>query len=497
MRKLIRKISDKPVEVLGSGGAYWFLAGIILFAFFFRLYFVFQTNFLVNDSYFGVRQVESIASNFSPIKYDDLSYGGREFVFNSLFYYIIGFFSLFSSSFALKVLPIIFSVSIVLIVYLMGMELTGNKLSSLISALLAGFIPVHVHKVLNHLSIYSLAVPLFFFMLYCLIKVDFDKKYASYLIVLSFALPLLHPVSFLLSLSMVFYFILNVIGNISMSRLKKEIILFSTLLVFLINFIIYKKAFLEQGIGVVWQNIPNRILGDYFVSFDITNAIFFIGLIPLMLGIIGFFYGFNKKKDVAVLLSSLSLSVFFLLSLKLISLEVGLIFLGFSLSVFSSLALSRVFSSLRDTKFHKYENLVFSCLFLFVLFFSIIPAAKFGSEIADSSLSKKEFLVFSWLKDNSLENETVMAPVVYGQVINYFSGRKSVIDEYYLLAPDVNERYEDVNRVYNSKSEVKALEILREYNAGYIYVPKDIDLEYVKDNKCFKKRKDGLYKVLC
>jgi len=46
MKKLIKKISEKPAEVLGiKKGVYWFLIGIILFAFLFRLYFAFQTDF--------------------------------------------------------------------------------------------------------------------------------------------------------------------------------------------------------------------------------------------------------------------------------------------------------------------------------------------------------------------------------------------------------------------------------------------------------------------
>jgi len=47
-------------------------------------------------------------------------------------------------------------------------------------------------------------------------------------------------------------------------------------------------------------------------------------------------------------------------------------------------------------------------------------------------------------------------------------------------------------------SEVKALEVLNEYDVQYLYIPKDVDkLDYVKDGKCFRRRKEGLYKVLC
>jgi len=172
----------------------WLLISIFLLILFFRLFFVLQVEGFTTNAYFNIKQLDYINENKVPMNYDELSYGGRHVLVTPGFYYVLSFFDLFlPSQFVLKILPELFLAMLVFIVFSISMAITNNKNASLFAALISGFIPLLVERTINAVSVYSLVLPLMFYMFYCLIKMVDDKKYISYFIISSFILPLVHP----------------------------------------------------------------------------------------------------------------------------------------------------------------------------------------------------------------------------------------------------------------------------------------------------------------
>ena len=76
------------------------------------------------DSYFSLRQVEHIKSTGLPLYQDPLSYSGKTQLFAPLFYYILAFFSLvIPLEIVAKVIPNIFAVLIMALVYFMSLKI--------------------------------------------------------------------------------------------------------------------------------------------------------------------------------------------------------------------------------------------------------------------------------------------------------------------------------------------------------------------------------------
>ncbi|QQG38443.1 MAG: hypothetical protein HYS32_02435 [Candidatus Woesearchaeota archaeon] len=482
---------------------HYILAVIFLSAVIFQSYFVFQTNTFSSDSaYFNIRQVESIGENGKPILKDELSYGEKINLLSPVFHYILSVFSF--SKINYKLIPIILMSLIVFVVYLISFSITKDKKASLIAAFISAFIPIYISKTLNQFSIYSIATPLFFFTIYYFILLDKDKKYVNHLVWLSFLLPLIHPIALILPLSFFFYVILTTTESINISKREKEVIIFSTLAILLIESLIYKKAFVEYGLNILFQNIPREILGSYFKDLSLINTILSLGVIPLVLGVIGLYFGYIRKKKSVYILTSIIVSVFSLLLLKYIDISTGLTFLGISLVVLSSIIISDFLTFIRETKISKIENPSVAILVVLIILLSIVPSAFFASDVISSSYPNEDIETLQWIEQNTFSGSVVLAPLEYGHLITSISKRVNILDSNFLMAPLPSQRLIDVNEVYTTPSKVKASEIINKYEVNYILLTPKIKeklkiekLAYLENEKCFEEVKEGVIKVLC
>ena len=55
---------------------------------------------------------------------------------------------------------------------------------------------------------------------------------------------------------------------------------------------IYKKALLQHGISIIWQNLPPMLYQQSFVGLNIIDAILKIGLLPFIFGLVVVYKGF-------------------------------------------------------------------------------------------------------------------------------------------------------------------------------------------------------------
>jgi len=472
----------------------YLLVLIFTAVFLFQVFFAFNTPYLGDgDAYFNLRNIEHIRDNFFPMFYDDLGFGGRYDFFPPLFFYVM---ALMPFAFLLKLVPILFMTSLVVIVYFLAKNISGNKNAALLSSLMAGFLPVLYFEVFNKLSILTLFVPLVFYSIYCFRRVG-EKNYMNYFIILSFVLPLLHPLAFLFSFSLLLSFLFADLESIKLDKLRREMILFSVFITLFFGFLFFKNPFLDLGLKVIWQNVPSGVLVDYFRNFSVLDTLYKVGFLPVILGSGGIVLSFLKyKKQSSLLVNSLFFATLVLLLLRLIKFEVGLIFLGVCLVVLSSLFVDKLMKYIKLTKF-SYFGRYFNLLFVFLVLFSlIIPCYFVADSVIKETISKDEFDVLFSLR-RTPQDSVILSSVEEGDYITAISERKNVVDSHFLFVNDANERYDDVQRIFTTSSEVVALRLMDKYDVRYIYISdktKEIynvdKMVYLNNEGCF----DEVYK---
>lgn len=482
-----------------------FLIAIFFVILLSRLYFIYQTPYLENDGYFVQRYVQNIMDTSKPIFYDTLSYNGRESLYSPIYYYILSFFGmLLGIETALKLIPSIFISSLVFIVYGLSKKINNNNNLSLFIALMSGFVPILFVETLINASIYTLVIPLTFYLLYLFIDIDKDK-HSSKFVFFSLLLAAIHPSSMLFSLGLITYYLLSLSESSKISNLKNELIIFNVFSTFFIQFIIYKKAFLEYGLGVIWNNVPLQILSSYF-DLSLLTLIYQVGALSLMFGLWGLITGIIKKRDKLLLFGGFILSILLLLWLRLIDSRIGLSFLSIALVVASTVALNDFSNYIQKTKISSYGIAFLIIIFLLLTTSLVVPSYYLASQRIDKDVpSAYDILVLDWVNKNSLPDVTILAPLGKGHIITAVAGKRNVMDNNFLFAPDSSQRYEDINNIYSTKSETEVLKLIQKYNIDYIFIPIETELEYGKvgwidDTNCFEGIFFGtpkVYKVLC
>ena len=474
-----------------------------------RLFIAFQNKNFDPEAYFVLRNVEHIRYHFIPLFSDELSYGGRTLIFAPFYYYVLAIFNLFLPiNIVSKILPNIFASSLVIIAYLISYEITKNKHAALFAALLSGFIPVFYSETIYNASIYTLVIPLTFLSLYFFMKINDNPKSVIPFLFTIALLRYTHASIILLVLAMLFYLVLVYSENLKQSKPELEVILFITFIVIWSLFIAYKKAFLMHGPFLVWQNIPQKILSSYFSDITLFEAIYQIGIIPIIFGIfIIYKYIFKEKNKSLYLLISFVVPMFFLLWFKLVELKVGLIFLGVVLVLLSA-QFYKIFSTyITKTKFFRYQWLFILVLIIAFIFTSFVPSVYYALYEDKSVVNEQEINALVWLRDNTNKDDVVLATVDEGYLITYFAERRNVADPHFLLVKDINQRYNDIEAIYKTSLKTQAIKILNNYDVNYIYfsdrVKKQFNIEnlgFVGDDSCFERvyaDKIEIYKSRC
>lgn len=475
-----------------------------------RLYIVFQEpNFTDDKSYYNLRQVDHIIKNKVPIFDDPLSYGGRSLVYAPLFHYILAFFSLFMPlMFVGKIIPNIFISFIVVVIYLIIVELTNSRKAALLTALIAGFIPVLYSETINTVSEHSLTIPLTFLMVYLFMKIKKEKAYTKSYIYILILLSLISPSVFIIALGMAFFIFFVFIEKLKQDRAELEVIIFSILYIVWSQFLIHKKAFLAHGQELIRQNIPESLLVEYFAQLTAAKMIYLIGILPFFFGIyIIYKYLFREKNRDLYLIFGFILSMMFLLLLKLIPLNLGLMYLGLFLMVLFGKYLKLFISYIQKTRVARLESLfIISLLFVFLIT-SIIPSIVLAKDRMAESFSEQEIKAMIWIKKNTEKDSVILATLEEGHLITAIAERRNVADSNFLLIQNADIKVGDVDTFYKVRFETDAINILNSYGVDYIYfsdiAKKKYNIEklvFTSNYKCFKLVYDEgveIYKSQC
>jgi hypothetical protein len=367
---------------------------------------------------------------------------------------------------------------------------------------------VYFANTINSVSVYSLVIPLVFFIIYCFFMIKKDEKYIIYFVLAIFFLTLTHSSAILFIPVFIIYLLLVKFEHLHMRRPEVELIIFSTMLIIWLNFIIYKNAFLLHGQNLIWQNIPPEILGKYFSQLSIMDALYYIGLIPFFLGVVVIYrYTFKKKSRHVYFLMSFALSSLFLLWFKLIQLRTGLIFLGLILVLLFGKYYPELIDFIDKTRISRMKKYIIALIFVVFLFNSVWPSIVYASETIKNSPSKKEINAFLWLKENTEKDVVVLGSLDDGFIINAVAERKNVLDRNFMLIENAEQRLEDIREIYTTPYETEAIPLLNKYNIKYIIISKNViedygisEIDYSSDEKCFELVYDQevrIYKSLC
>ena len=489
---------------------YCLLALVFAFSLGVRLYFAFQSpTFTGGDAYFTIRQVEHIRHTGLPIFEDDLSYGGRMYIFPPFFHYVLAFFNLFLPiTIVGKVIPNIFASSIVFVVYLIAENITKNRTSAFFASVLAAFIPIYMSATTNTISPYSLVLPLLASMVYCFLRIG-EKRYVYQYLILFIILILTHHSIVLWLVSLLIYLILLKLENLPQDRKEMEVIVFSLFFFVWLQVVFFKKLFLFHGPAVIWQNIPKDILAYYFMRTNILTIITMVGTIPLLYGIYAVSrYLFTIKDRKISLFIGFAFTIALLLWFKLIQLDLGLMILGLVMTFLFSLFHQRTFDYIGKTRFERYRNVFFALFLVTISLTSLIPALYHTKESIRQAVSQETIDAAGWLRDNAEEAATVLSSPPEGHVITAIAQRKNVVDTNYLLIRNIDQRYDDVRDIYTAHYETRAVKLLDKYGVKYIlFTPATrewygIDeLRFTDNARCFRRvfsaEDTVLYRSLC
>jgi hypothetical protein len=489
---------------MGVNRQYLILAAIFLLVLGVRLFFAFRTPTLTGDtSYFNLRQIESIRSTGFPIYNDPLSYSGRFYVFLPVFHYLIAISSLFLPlAMAIKIVPNLLISLTIFITYLISKEITKNEEASLVSALLSGFLPIIFYTTVNSLSAYSLILPLSFGILLCLMRVEQNKRYILVFIGLIFLMALTDSSILVLLFGFFVYLFLAWLERLSPNKSEFELISFSTLFVILLSLILFKNVLLLYGPDAIRQNIPHQLITQYFAGFNIFEAIYQIGVIPLVFGVyVVYKHLFVEKSRNLYVLISFALSLAILILLGLIELKIGLIYFSLVLSILSGSAYLLFSEYIKKTKFAaQYKLFVIGFLLLFVSS-SLVPSLIYANLAVSESVSEAQINAFGWLSENTGPSAVILASEGEGHMIAALSKRKNVADTNFLLQKDAEQILGDIRTIYTTRFQTEAIRLLNKYNANYIILSNyekeeyGIDkLSYVEGD-CFKLVYDSDVKI--
>jgi len=477
----------------------------------FKLFFAFLADSYSYEAYDVIRNIESIKDTGKPLYYDPLAYGGRENVFPPIYFYLLSAFSfVFNMGLVIKILPVLFSSALVFVMYAFVYEVTRNKTISLVSSFISMLIPIFFAETLLSASIYSLFIPLMLLCLFLFLNITkpSTKSYFGYtFFVLIFSI-LLHPSSFVIILGFVFYLILSKILIQRADRREIEMVIFSIFFFLWFYFVLYKKAFLAHGFNLIWQNLPSKLISDFFVHISLIQIMEMLGLLVSLLAIFSIYHSiFVIKKKNLLLITSVILSCLLLLLFRLLTLEIGLMFLAVLFMVHAGYALKLIYDYLKKTKAAKFAKVIVVFIILMV-FFNLVASLLSSLTTTYSDLpSDEDIKVFEWIRRNTPHDATILARPEEGYALAAISKRHTVMDYNFLLIENADERFNDLDRVFQLRTKAEAVGIFDKYGVDYVLLSSSTqhkeglnELFYGSERDCFRLVYDNiskLYMVKC
>jgi len=436
-----------------------------------RLTLAFSIPGFTYDSYFHLRQVEEITETGLPLYHDDLSYGGRDNFFLPFFHYFMAFFDFFLPlTLVAKIIPNLLIASLVFTTYLISKKLTKHVTASLLSAFIAGFLPILFST--NSFTVETLSLPLTFITIYAFFSIKKEaltqERKHIYIYIVSFLLLTLTSSSaILLLIGFLIYILLSTIEGKKINKAELEIIIFSLFFFVWVQFLFFKNSLLQGGLSFIWQNIPSRIIAEYFPKLSITQALVLVSFIPFIAGVYVVYKSlFQLKGQKSFLLISFVISTTLLTWLRLIKFKQSLAFFGIILAILFASFYKGLDKYHKKTKFAHLKKHLLPITVILLLISTIFPAI--NASLQQDTPTKEEIETFKWLQENTNGKSKILATLEEGHLVTFIGQRKNIMDNQFSLIEDVEERFSDLTTLYNTQFETEAVSLVDEYDIDYI-----------------------------
>ncbi len=435
-----------------------------------------KNNTLIGDiPYYHGRLSQTLVEQGIPA-HDELSFGGRDYLFNPFHYIIASLTTFLNFNLIAKLLPFILGLLSVLMFYLIlkKLDLDSEKIFLICAILILTPIFIYSFTVLDYhaLVIFLLLLQFYFFM--------HKNKILALLSIL-----ILITVSFFNLFSAIIGILTLFCYSLTTKNLKK---FYSVLFIVLVVCIIYYGQ-IYYAHGMPTFNLrENKI--ENFIS-DIGGETGF-SIFSLILAFVGFFYISYKRKLPIIILITLIIAAFYFDNY--LNLYLNFIIAFFAGNGFFSL-LKRKWASpiLRN-----FSIIVLICGIIFspIAYIKELSVSKPNQSIADS---------LTWLGVNSNKKYVVFSSHDKGFWIEYFAKRAVVTDDLFTYAPQLNKRMEDSKKIFHSYKLEETKNLLDKYNIKYIWTDPEMKqdiwenkrtglLFLFRNNETFKNvyNKDGI-----
>lgn len=465
-----------------------------------RLSISFQTATPSYDSYFALLQVSSIRETGFPL-YETAT---NSYVFSPIYYYILAFFSfIMPLDWLMKILPNLFLVLLIPLIYFVSYNLSKNRHVSFAAAFFSAFAPSLFGSFLNESKPTTLALLLILLVIYSLTT---SKDNSNLTILSTIVLVTISPIAWVLFGAYLLFFLMLKIEEIAIDEKFKDISIFTFVLLFWFTLITFKEIIFSHGSSIVWKSLPPSLLGAYFSELTYLSLIYAVGVIPIFLGLIAIYNNlFEHREKKIFLILALGLSAIIATLLRLLPLSASILLLSITFVLLGANGLKYTYNFLKKTKFDKLTIIIIS--FIVILFFltSFFPAIVSG--ITQKVGPRAEELgAMYWLRDKTPEDSVILASPKEGFLINYAAKRTSVLDNNYLLINDAEKLILDADKVYTSRFKTPMVEITDQYSIDYVYLGPGAHERYDRfgillDDECFKKVFDNkivnIFEVKC
>lgn len=470
-----------------------FLGMLFLAVFFIRLYFAFQTPYFAeDDAYFTLRQVEHIRQTGLPLYEDPLSYGGRQYLFLPSFHYVLAFFSLFMPTVvALKVIPNLFATSLIIPVFMIINLITRKENIAFLGGLISAFIPVFVFETTNTASVYTLALPLIVLLMYFFIRINTTKD-PKWFIIFFVLLLLTDTSSLFLVFAILLYLVFAWSEGLDIKRGEIELAIFSLFITVLFYIFFFRDALMLHGPSIIYGNLPDMLLDNYFAVLNISESLINIGIVPLLSAIFVSFVYFSRRKKKSVYLPMSSCFIIaVMLAFRLIPILLGLIYLGVMCTILFGEFFNYIIEYFEKTKFSKLKWTVYVLLIIVVVITSMVPSIWGTYALSKNQENFNTIEILKIIPDITDNRTTIAAPPESGHLITYFAEQKNVLDSNYLFVENIENRFKELEQIYTSAVASKPLEIMEKNNIEYILLNEQVKEDYnitrlsYASNRCF------------
>ena len=395
--------------------------------------------------------------------FDELSYGGRGFAYNYGNPILLNLLSFIPLNIVLLILPVLFGLLSLILFYNILKDLGVYYDIRIISSLILVISPPFLYSFTNF---NYFTVPVFLILLGFWLFLKDKLRFYVLSLFTSFLLAFFGIFNSLVFLLILFLY------SIKKKKLNLFLIFFVCNLVLLafLNFLIIMNYGFPENVtlgGILLRNLIFDLGGGYGISLFL---IFFL------------FFGFTKLWEKKYK-NSLFYFIFGLFILLLFFSLKTMIYFNLFLCVLAAMGFLKILN-------RKWEsNLIRNLTLFFLIIGLIFSCVSFFGEFSKVGPSEGLKDALSYL--NGKSGNVVLSHYNYGFWINSIADKKNVVDGYFDYAPNVNDRLNEIDHLFNTRSMNKVLEITEKYNVDYILITDEMKkgLVWYKDN-------DGLLYLL-